>query len=325
MPKRRTVEDKLAALGRPDEDRPPDVEQLRRALGDRESLVVARAAEIIRQHKLQDFAGEFVSAFERLMAAEDPAKADPNCRAKTEIVHALTEIDYDDAEFYLRHIGYTQLEPVWGGRQDSAAQLRGLCGYGLVVSHHRGALARLVELLCDSEKAARVAAVQALAATGREDAALLLRLKALTGDREYEVIGECFMGLLGLETRDAIPFVARFLKEAPADVRLEAAAALGGSREPAAFAALRDCWQSEFDRDFRKALLIAIGSSRQPDGIDFLMGLLSSQPVPLALDVLAALAPCRFYEEIRNRVRDAVRERAERKLQQAFEREFREA
>ena len=321
MPKRRTVEDKLAELGPPDAALPPP-ERLREALADRESLVVARAAEIVRLQKLRDSAGDLLTAFDRLMAASDTAKADPHCRAKTEIVHALTEIEHDDAEFYLRHIGYRQLEPVWGGREDTAAHLRGLCGYGLVVSGHRGALTRLVELLCDPEKTARVGAIQALAATGREDAALILRFKALTGDREYEVIGECFTGLVGLEVHDAIPFIARFLKNAPPDVRLEAAAALGSSREPAAFAALRDCWQTEFDREFRKALLIAIGSSRQPAGIDFLLQLIASHPVPLARDALTALSPCRFYADIRARVEATVAQRQDRQLQRAFAQDF---
>ena len=322
MPKRRTVEDKLAELGPPDQAAPPPPERLREALADRESLVVARAAEIARQHELRDLAGDLLTAFDRLMSAADMAKADPHCRAKTEIVHALTEIEYDDAEFYLRSVGYRQLEPVWGGSEDTAAHLRGLCGYGLVVARHRGALARLVELLCDPEKTARVAAVQTLAATGREDAALLLRLKALMGDREYEVIGECFTGLLGLEVRDAIPFIARFLKNVPPDVRLEAAAALGSSREPAAFAALRDCWQTEFDREFRKALLIAIGSSRQPASIEFLLQLVASQPLPLARDALAALSPCRFYADIRDRVAAIVTQRQDRQLHRAFEQDF---
>jgi HEAT repeat protein len=321
MPKRRTVEDKLAELGPPDAA-PPPPERLREALADRESLVIARAAEIVRRHKLRDLAADLLTAFDRLASATDTAKADPRCRAKTEIVQALTEIEHDDAEFYLRSIGYRQLEPVWGGSEDTAAHLRGLCGYGLVVARHRGALARLVELLCDPEKTARVDAVQALAATGREDAALLLRLKALTGDREYEVVGECFTGLLSLEVRDAIPFIARFLKDAPPDVRLEAAAALGSSREAAPFVALRDCWQTEVDREFRKALLIAIGSSRQPAGIDFLLQLVASHPMPLALDALAALAPCRFYADIRARVEAAVSDRQDRQLQRAFERDF---
>jgi hypothetical protein len=324
MARRRTVEDKLAELGNPADGDPPGLDRLRRAISDRDSLVVARAAEIVRHHKLRDLTGDLLAAFDRLVSAGDRVKADPQCRAKTEIVEALTAIDYDDADFYLRHIGYRQLEPVWGGSEDTAAHLRGLCGYGLVVSHHRRALAHLLDLLHDSERTTRLDAVQSLAATGRDDAALLLRFKVLSGDVHYEVIGECFTGLLSLEPGDAIPFVARFLDAPDPEVRLEAAAALGASREAAAFAALRDCWQRQFDREFRKALLIAIGSSRQPASVEFLISLVASQPLPFALDALTALAPCRFYEDIRRRTQEAVQHRGERELKRAFDREFRE-
>ena len=55
---------------------------------------------------------------------------------------------------------------------------------------------------------------------------MLLRLRALSGDDEPEVMGAVFSGLLELHRQQGMAFVARFLEKAP-DVTAEAAMALG--------------------------------------------------------------------------------------------------
>ena len=57
---------------------------------------------------------------------------------------------------------------------------------------HPDALLECVNLLADPDVAARTGAIRAIADAGRPDGVLLLRLKALLGDKEIEVTGECF-------------------------------------------------------------------------------------------------------------------------------------
>ncbi len=111
--------------------------------------------------------------------------------------------------------------------------------------NYRDVLLLLVDLLADEEKPARVAAAQALGATGAAAAIPLLRFKVHAGDSEPEVIAECFNALIGMAPADSIPFVAGFLTPPPRqkgdDAIQEAATlALGESRRPEALAPLKD-------------------------------------------------------------------------------------
>src|SRR5437763_159887 len=67
-------------------------EILRGALGSPRSFVVARAATLIQEHRLEGFERELRAAFERFL--QDPVKSDPGCRAKTAAIEAL---DYTES------------------------------------------------------------------------------------------------------------------------------------------------------------------------------------------------------------------------------------
>ena len=85
-----------------------------------------------------------------------------------------------------------QIEPVWGGRSDTAATLRATSAVALVQCRslpETELLGHLVDLLGDKEKVVRVAAIQAIDQVGAAPAALLLRLKAVLGSDEPEVLG----------------------------------------------------------------------------------------------------------------------------------------
>lgn len=322
MAKRRTTDDLLAALSRlTDPASAEAAKELRNALAKGHSLVAARAAEIIRENELRGFEADLAAAFDRFLG-DDAVAADPQCRAKTAIVETLGTLEYRDSEFFLRHIGYRQLEPVWGGSVDTAAHLRGLCGHGLVQSDHRRPLTYLIDLLGDPEKVTRQGAAQALALTGREEAALVLRTKLLCGDKAYEVVGECFAALLSLTPAEAVPFVARFLNAKDEAVRLEAAASLGSSARPEAVAVLVERWKVERDGAFCESLLIAIGAARRPEGVEFLLSLVASGSARVASQALAALAPCRFYPDLRRRVEETVDRRDDTGLRKQLAKEF---
>ena len=328
MAKRRTTPEPAAELERLDDPRSPAAAEILRSSLAGGSDVAARAAEIVREHELPGFEPDLVAAFERLLGEDDP-----QCRAKTAIVDALATLEYRDAEFYLRHIGHKQIEWVFSDAKrpdstskmvpvDVAAHLRGLCGHGLVQSDYRRPLPHLIDLLADPEKTTRRDAAQALAMTGRDEAALILRTKLLCGGDHPEVLGDCFAALLGLAPADGVPFVARFLDADDEDSRLEAAAALGGSARPEAVAALVARWQAERSETLREALLLAIGASRRPEGIDFLLGLVAKESPRVASQALTALSPSRFYPAVRDRVEAAVERRAVATLAAQFRREF---
>src|SRR5438105_8178557 len=151
MSKRQTTESKLAQLKelRNDPHSSSAHAQLRQALADRSNYVAARAAEIIGEFEIRALTPDLVAAFNRLMI--DPSSSadseavpssrtdlksvpprDAQCLAKTAIAEALVRIEHDDREFFLKATHYSPPEAVWGGTQDSAAQLRGICSLGLV-------------------------------------------------------------------------------------------------------------------------------------------------------------------------------------------------
>src|SRR5262245_13295365 len=154
-PKSHALEDSLAALGdlrrRPVTD--ATIEPLRQALRARISHVVAKAAQVSGELGLRVLTGDLTASFERFLV--NPVKTDPGCRAKVEIARALYELGDDPGAVFLRGIRHRQLEPVYGGREDTAPELRALCALGLVRLGHPDAMVELADLLADPEAAAR--------------------------------------------------------------------------------------------------------------------------------------------------------------------------
>src|SRR5437016_943450 len=105
-------------------------ETLRKGLQDRGNLVIAEAARTIAALHFKGLIPYLLPTFEALF--ENPAKLDPKCWGKTAIVKALAELDYDQSPPFVRGLRHIQMEPVWGGQEDSAAQLRGMCALALV-------------------------------------------------------------------------------------------------------------------------------------------------------------------------------------------------
>ena len=195
---KRSLEDTLADLHqlRADPLSATSIATLRHVLGGKTSHAVAKAAQIAGEFEIAALTADLAAAFDRLMV--NPAKSDPGCRAKAEIADALYRIGSDDAAVFLRGIRHVQMEPVWGGRVDTATALRGACALGLVRMNYPDALSELADLLADPETPARVAAARAVAYSENDNGVPLLRLKVLVGDPESEVVSECLVGLLKL-------------------------------------------------------------------------------------------------------------------------------
>lgn len=294
--------------------------EVRQFLHNRSNLVVAKAAKVVRQLQITELVPDLVAAFNKLMT--DAPRFDKRCAATTEIVNALYELNCEEPGPYLTGLKHVQMEASFGPPVDEAAKLRGVSAQGLVRTRHPDALAEVTPLLVDREPAARIGAVRALAANGGEAGILLLRLKALMGDVEPTVLGECFAGLLEASPAKSVPFVAKHIDSEDGDVAQAAMLALGESRLPAAFELLREKWSRTAGISEKKILLASMAASKLDDAIAFLVSLVDTESLPTALAVVEALSIYSRNERVRESVSDAVRARRNETLTDRFNRDF---
>jgi hypothetical protein len=293
-------------------DAAPDAARaaLRRALSDRVNLMVAKAAKVSAELHLRDLIPDLVRAFDRLL--ENGVERDPQCWGKNAIAKALTDLEHRESAVYLRGSGHIQMEPVWGGREDTAGALRGLCLLALVACTdvpRRTLFRALVDALAEKAHTVRLEAVRALAQMEGDEASLLLRFKARTGDTEASVVGQVFESILQLEGAQGVSFVAGFLQSGAEAVREEAALSLGASRMPQALSALEEAWEATRDPDLRYVILRGLSASRQEEALNFLLDLVRNARMPDATAALEALSLHGESAEIRKQAQDAVEER----------------
>lgn len=277
---------------------------VRDSLAQRSNHVVARAARAAREAELRGLAPDLIAAFPRFL--EDPIRRDPGCTAKTEIVHALLSFTHPAPDVYLRGAAHVQREPAFGPPIDTAPELRATSAMALVVTEHPAALTICVGLLVDPESAARAGGLRGLAASGRPDVALLMRLFALRGDADPGVLAEAFVALLALSPEDAAPFVAERLAAGDVDVARAAAMALGEVRRPEAVAALRERLSAEDRSDVRHAIMLALATSRDDEAFDVLLALVARGT---AADSKAAVEALRLFphdKALQSRVQAAL-------------------
>ena len=322
MAKRLSLDDKLAAI-RAIREQPSSAEhtaELRQMIGDRSNLVVAAAAALVGERTLVELAPGLETAFDRYLV--DPLKDDKLCRAKLAIVQALDKLEHLKREVFEKAAVHVQLEPVFGGKEDTAAPLRGAAIFALARIGGSDYHSLLVDSLADSEKEVRVAAAQALAYVGSEAAGLLLRLKARLGDKEPDVLSECLSGLMTIEPDDNLAFVCDFLD--PLDPgRCEAAAlALGKSRLPGALDALKACAQRSYLPGLKEQVLLSIAMMRLPAAIDYLMEMVASDSESTALAAMSALKIHSYDGKLRERLALVVKKSDSRALKSRFDRDF---
>ncbi|WP_295886322.1 HEAT repeat domain-containing protein [uncultured Thiohalocapsa sp.] len=305
-------------------DERPDAERLSEALAHRHYRVVARAAEVAADGLHYALEPALMDAFRRFAALDH--KRDPGCLAKGAIARALVALDCLDATFYREGIALRQPEPVWGGSVDTAADVRASCAMGLAASGDADALADLVDLLVDPEHRVRAGAVRAIGCTEPRAAEAVLRTKALLGDAEPEVTGECFRSLLGLAPETAPAFVGRWLDEAPPSdpVLAELAAlALGESKLDAAVDLLRRRWEAEplrSDRD--RTLLRAAALARTPRALDWLTTLAADADAGTARRVIEELGVHRGHRRVAQALHERLAQRGDAALLAVFETHF---
>ena len=167
-----------------------------------------------------------------------------------------------------------------------------------------------MDALADPADPVRLEAVRALEQMNGEESAVLLRLKAHSGDRRPHVIGQVFDSLLQLEAEKAVAFVARFLESENPEVCDEAALALGNSRLASAVKILMNTWQQARGSEFRSVLLRALSVSRQESALQFLLELVAKGSDRDSTAALDALHLHKDSAEIQKLVEDAKGTRA---------------
>jgi hypothetical protein len=296
---------------------PDQVEYLRKALAHRNNFLVSKAARLVADAEVVSLLPEVLAAFDRFFI--DAAKTDPQCWAKNALSKALVQLAHRQRDAYLRGMRHHQLEPVWGGQSDTAGALRSTCTHALVdcpgISDAE-LLTALLEPLTDADKTVRMEAARAIAQVGGVSAALLMRLRALLGKDEPEVLGAFYSSLLSLEGAAAIPLVAKALEEGD-DTAAEAAFALADLRSAEALTALLARLRAGADAWFSSVLLSAIALTRLPEAIDYLLATIvrDEREAPEAIEAMARIAP---NAELRARLEQAVEKAGSVRLRQAL-------
>lgn len=273
----RKVEEQIDALRQltADGPTPATVAALRKGLADRVGLVVAKAAQVAGELQLRELEPDLLRAFDRLL--EDPVRRDPQCWGKNAIAKTLAALDYRESPPFVRGSRHVQMEPVWGGQEDTASPLRGICVLALASCNdlRRETILRyIVDRMGDPALTVRMEAARAVEQMGGDEAALLLRLQALHRDPEPRVVGQVFDCLLAVEGGEVVDFVAGFLTSKQEHIPPEAALSLGGSRMPRAIEALQSAYSATNDPDLRLTILRGLSASRQEQAIAFLLAIL---------------------------------------------------
>lgn len=320
--KRVSTEEKLSRLRKlakgPLSD--DDKQEIWKSLASANNIVVAKTVQVVAEHRITEFIPQLVTAFDRFM--KDPLKTDKGCLAKTAVVEALDKLEYRESEVFLRGIRHVQMEPVYGGHKDTAANLRARCALAFARIDYEEVFFELTRLLADPEIQPRIAAVRSLTCLVCETSELLLRLKILTGDEEPQVLSECFVGLMSIAPKRSLDFVAGFLTASDLLIAEGAALALGESHEAQTFKILRNHWEDSLNHEFKEMLLLPIALTRCDEAFDFLIDVVRCEYRDYASAALRALKAYADDSKQREKIHQAVVLRNDVKVSEVYASEF---
>ncbi|BBO84946.1 hypothetical protein DSCO28_55120 [Desulfosarcina ovata subsp. sediminis] len=277
MAKRDLTKEKLAILGQIEQGplTPESQKTLGKTLSLANNILVAKAATIVGQRRVEALTPDLLKAFGRF--CENPLKRDKGCLAKEAIIEALDEMEFDDADIFVKGIRWVQAEPAYGRPVDTAAGMRGRCAFALARLGGPDTVYELVDLLVDPEPQPRIAAVRALVGIPGEQSEPLLRLKATIGDDSHRVIAECLSALVRINAGRSIDFVARFLNSSDMIIAENAAFALGESRLEEAFTILRRHREASPNPEWQELLLMPIAITRSEEAFDYLVEVIETE------------------------------------------------
>ena len=318
--KRHVIKDRIRecqkACTDPDSDRVTAT--VRTALDDRHCLLVKHAAEICEERLIFDLEADLLEAYRRFL--KKPVRNDPNCTAKEAIARALVALDSQEVDFFISGLRYHQNEPVWGGTEDTAINLRVSCAMGLVNTSYSRALIELVSLLYDLNAHARKGAVRAIVFTQPLAAEAVLRAKALAGDTDPDVTGETLSALLQISPFESKAFVANFLDpDTDPMLRQSVALAIGASKLDEALDILQSCWSSKpFKEEQDNVLLLGAILHRSEKAFDWLLDVVVGGDRASAEFVVEELVIYSTDKYLGERIEAAVFEREDDNLTAIF-------
>src|ERR1700751_5661114 len=132
---------------------PDAVALIQKSLANRSNFLVAKAARLAEDAGLTDLVSDMIAAYGRFFTNGE--KTDPQCWAKNALSRALAKLECRDKDVFLRGLRPHQMEPVWGGRSDTAGTLRATCAHALVACNgldNQELLILFVEALVDNDK-----------------------------------------------------------------------------------------------------------------------------------------------------------------------------
>jgi HEAT repeat protein len=320
MPKL-SMQEKLARLKRLEEGplSDDDVREIRQAL-DAGGMLSVKAARVIARQRLLDLAPELVAVFTRSL--QNPGKSDPGCHIKLSAIETLNTLDYPEADPFLHGVRHVQLEFSFGSPVDTADTLRAACAFALYRLGYGELMYELVSLLMDPQSAPRRAAIKILTDMDRESSEMLLRLKALQGDPESEVLGDCFSGLMALAPSRSLRFVEQFFSSDSPEIVEEAAIAIGNSRRPEAFERLHNFRENCARPGIKKLLLLPIALTRCEEAFAMLLAVLRDERPDHAVAAIQALKIYSDSPERRERIRETVFMRKDPGISAAYQKEI---
>ena len=299
------IESALARLEDIPTQTPAGKTEFAKALAAKSNLVVAKAARLIGAAQWIDLNNELVAAFDRMIGKG--ASIDKACAAMIAIARTLVQLEFDAPDLYLRGIRHIQMEASYGPPIDTATELRAVCAMGLANSTYPHKLRDLLPLLVDKEWQVRAGVIRAMAVIGTEAASLLLRYKMLAGDKESDVMAECFNSMLILEGAEGIPLVAHFVASDNPEIREAAILAMGASRRKDAVEWLITQFSKTADAPGRKCILLSLSTSRSETATEFLLDQIRTGSEKTSTHAAEALSIHNRDKQLQTQVEEALR------------------
>ena len=279
-------------------------------------VVVSSAAKLVAQWRAADLAPKLRDAFYRL--SEDGQEADPQCLGKLAIITALYDLAWQDAGVYVQGCKSAQLEPVYGGSEDSAAPVRTASFHALVqlpAAATGTVMTLLADLLADPSPKVRTQAARSSIYAPAELSYPLLRLKIRTGDAEPRVLGTCFDALLVIEpTEESVALILEYTHSGDDVLQAEALASLASSQLVNAVEKAVVLYDTLSDAQLQRVVLTALGGSPTEAALKFLLHKLTTPSEREARLALESLRPKLYDEDMKAQVLKMLRTRQDKTL-----------